>query len=500
MAEINALYPQLTPVLEDLVKLREFSHALAAGDLQQSLDVRGYCAGSLKALQANLRHLTWQTSMVATGDYSQRVDFMGDFSLSFNSMIQKLKEAAEQKKKYKLLAENTDDVIWLLDTELCLQYISPSIAKLMGYVQETLEGRILADLPLPFMHAAFPDGAMESPTPDSNFLPRTVEINQLGCKGKLIWTETSITVAYDSNGNHLGFLGVTRNISERKINEGLLQQAYERKHRNDFFNRLLSAKISNFSEIQYLASQNKLWVPESFSLYLLDTTAFSQETGCAQEACFPNKPQFIDALIDYLNRKDSLIAWELADTGIGIIEARSAPADKQTEVLAAQGYIEYLMAYLPGPGFYLGIADFATDWMDFSSRLEHARIAAKVGISIHLQRQICHYDDCGAFQVLASFAATQESAQYINRTLGPLIEYDHVHGTELVDTLEKILSGLSLKDIAAETFFHHKTIQLRKRRIEQLLNLSLDNHENRMALSAAIQLRKLVNPYRQTSF
>ena len=158
LTEIKSLYPSLVPVLEDLVKLREFSHALSAGNLQQPLDMRGYCAGSLKALQSNLRHLTWQAGMVATGDYSQRVDFMGDFSVSFNSMIHKLKEAAEQERKYKLLAENTEDVIWLLGAEMRLQYISPSISRLMGYAQETLEGRLLMELPLPFIHAAFLDG------------------------------------------------------------------------------------------------------------------------------------------------------------------------------------------------------------------------------------------------------------------------------------------------------------------------------------------------------
>jgi light-regulated signal transduction histidine kinase (bacteriophytochrome) len=50
-------------------------------------------AGSLKSLQANLRHLTWQARMIATGDLSQKVDFMGEFSDSFNTMAASLAEA-----------------------------------------------------------------------------------------------------------------------------------------------------------------------------------------------------------------------------------------------------------------------------------------------------------------------------------------------------------------------------------------------------------------------
>ena len=50
----------------------------------------------LKNLQANLRHLTWKTQQISNGDFSQKVDFMGDFSIAFNSMTKQLKDAFEK--------------------------------------------------------------------------------------------------------------------------------------------------------------------------------------------------------------------------------------------------------------------------------------------------------------------------------------------------------------------------------------------------------------------
>ena len=47
-------------------------------------------AAPLKALCSSLRHLTWQSKQVAQGDYSQKVDFMGEFAEAFNSMIEQL--------------------------------------------------------------------------------------------------------------------------------------------------------------------------------------------------------------------------------------------------------------------------------------------------------------------------------------------------------------------------------------------------------------------------
>ena len=68
---------------------------LASGDLSATLPRGGLqVTHSLKSLQANLRHLTWKTQQIASGDFSQRVDFMGEFSAAFNSMVGQLPKAA----------------------------------------------------------------------------------------------------------------------------------------------------------------------------------------------------------------------------------------------------------------------------------------------------------------------------------------------------------------------------------------------------------------------
>jgi signal transduction histidine kinase len=90
-------------LLTDLLAAQAFVLALSKGDLSPRLKAKGLMAGALKALQANLRHLTWQTQMITRCDFSQRVDFMGEFSESFNAMVQSLAEARDQ-----LLAANQD--------------------------------------------------------------------------------------------------------------------------------------------------------------------------------------------------------------------------------------------------------------------------------------------------------------------------------------------------------------------------------------------------------
>ena len=79
-----------------LLALRQFALALANGDLSQPLHTRGRLAGALKSLQANLRHLTWQTQRVAAGDFSQRIEFMGEFAEAFNAMVARLSQTLDE--------------------------------------------------------------------------------------------------------------------------------------------------------------------------------------------------------------------------------------------------------------------------------------------------------------------------------------------------------------------------------------------------------------------
>lgn len=93
--ELNADFYPLADGLAYLLKLlneqRELSTALAKGDLSTALPPPGNeLAAPLKSLHASLRHMTWQSQQVAMGDYKQRIDFMGEFSDAFNTMVAQL--------------------------------------------------------------------------------------------------------------------------------------------------------------------------------------------------------------------------------------------------------------------------------------------------------------------------------------------------------------------------------------------------------------------------
>ncbi len=93
-----------------LTEANMFINDLAAGNLDTKIPEKSnYFAGSLKELHSGLKHLSWQANQVANGDYSQNVSFLGDFSTSFNTMVEQLSERESKlKKQSNMLADTVE--------------------------------------------------------------------------------------------------------------------------------------------------------------------------------------------------------------------------------------------------------------------------------------------------------------------------------------------------------------------------------------------------------
>jgi PAS domain S-box-containing protein len=90
--DVARLADAVNILIKNYADSQHFLMSLSEGRLDVEPPRRNFLISSFKQLQAHLKHLTWQTQQVARGDLNQRVDFLGDFSVAFNSMIDALKE------------------------------------------------------------------------------------------------------------------------------------------------------------------------------------------------------------------------------------------------------------------------------------------------------------------------------------------------------------------------------------------------------------------------
>jgi len=198
---------------QELSSLRTHLTHICKGDLSRPIQERGPLSGCLKSLQARLRHLTWQVQMVASGDFSQRVEFLGEFSKAFNQMTDALARAKadleRSEARYRLLAEHAADVIVTLDREGRFVYVSPSAFDLLGYTPDELTGRPLSDV-TPIQGCPLPG--------------TVVEMTLLRKDGSPRWAEVSTAALPEDAGDGAVRVCVFRDVSERKRLESDLKQ------------------------------------------------------------------------------------------------------------------------------------------------------------------------------------------------------------------------------------------------------------------------------------
>jgi two-component system NtrC family sensor kinase len=157
----------------------------------------------------------------------------GQFATVFTDVTQhkRVVEALQESEAhYRLLAENVTDVIWTMDMSLRNTYVSPSVTRVQGYsVEEAMalgiEGALTPDSLEVALQAFAEEMAIENMGQKDLFRSRTLE-QELYCKdGSTIWTEIRMTFLRDQDGQPVGILGVTRDITERKRVEEELRQS-----------------------------------------------------------------------------------------------------------------------------------------------------------------------------------------------------------------------------------------------------------------------------------
>ncbi len=134
----------------------------------------------------------------------------------------------ESEEKYRLIADNTADNIWIFDMDFLIRYISPSVQRMKGFTVEESLAQTIEEKLTPSSYAALLDRfneEMEAEASGTADPDRTVSFEtEEYCKdGSTILVENSARLLRDEEGKPVGILGISRDITKRKEMERALQ-------------------------------------------------------------------------------------------------------------------------------------------------------------------------------------------------------------------------------------------------------------------------------------
>ncbi len=196
-------------------------------------------------------------------------------------------ELKESEKRYRLLADNVNDLIFSLEMNLTINYISPSIYPLYGYTVEEAMRLTVADIHTPeslgrVMKVLEEQTELEKnqrADPERHVM---IELVHRRKDGSLFDVEIKASFLRDETGKPIGIVGIIRDISERiraqRENEkmqGQLAQAQKMESLGTLvgglahdFNNILSGILGSFDLLNLSLRKEKLEDRETIDKYL----------------------------------------------------------------------------------------------------------------------------------------------------------------------------------------------------------------------------------------
>lgn len=145
---------------------------------------------------------------------------MDQSSVAGNEFID---QTVSEYKNLRLLAENIQDIVIIVDSTGSIKYVSPAYRNLTGIDPMEMIGRTLVDSE--FFHPIDYDDVLAvvkrglaDPQPDM------VEFRYRNAAGSYIWMEATSNPLFDENGSFLGAVCISRDISSRKCIENELTE------------------------------------------------------------------------------------------------------------------------------------------------------------------------------------------------------------------------------------------------------------------------------------
>lgn len=162
----------------------------------------------------------------------------------------------QSEQQYRLLADNIHDVIWMMDMNFILTYVSPSIERLQGWAPDEFLKLTIEELLSPASLSKTLDefNIQYDLGRESNSFDKscTLELELIQKNGSSVWAEVTASFLLGENGSPIGMLGIAHDITERRRVEKekrALQESLERSKKMEALGTLAAGVAHDLNNV-----------------------------------------------------------------------------------------------------------------------------------------------------------------------------------------------------------------------------------------------------------
>jgi PAS domain S-box-containing protein len=212
---LNKKFVMAKPVLigtsEKVTQSAVYVPMLAQGKALGLIQLQSYEPG--RFTENDVRALSLIANTAAVSLENARLFGLSQTELHERKQAEQALRTSEE--KYRLIAENVHDIVWSVDADLKFTYASPSTERLLGYTQQDILGTVVMDLldesSLDQMKKVFQARAEQNTAGGI-----MAEYRMKHKKGHWVDVEVLSSPIHVQDGNASGYVGIARDVTERK--------------------------------------------------------------------------------------------------------------------------------------------------------------------------------------------------------------------------------------------------------------------------------------------
>lgn len=393
-------------------------------------------------------------------------------------------------KKYRDIVENTEIIIMQVDETGRILFVNEFGSLFFGYQPSELLASSFNDTLLPEYESTGRNlwelfkNVFANPASSKQVVGEAVKKD-----GRRVWIEWINHFQQDIMTGEVTVLTVGVDITARRRAVVSERKKVERRQRDRLFDDMIASRITEADFFRIVEESGFRLEPPFVCYMVVFNTTDNQLTLLKKD--FEEWHAWVDTVIDLIYVRLGGLAWH-TDHGIVILQHRSKKSsarslhDARTWVAKVSHVIKDGFRSIE---YMIGVSTTNTE---IKTVYTQAYEAVRVGQILHPEKCIHYWCDLGVSRLLIEQAKSTAGMAFIRDYLGPLLE-PSPRNEEWLMTLQEFISGDTMGEMAARLHIHPKTLAFRKRRIEKLLQIDIDDSEDLLNIAVALKLKKLRN-------